>query len=275
MHSLIRRGPLRRLCKAWLPFAGTYSFVCVSLVQCVFAIRIYALYRAKKVILIVFGLFLAGELALMAFFINHTTALPNPPGVTGCAGGGAFGSRGAAAFWGPSVLFDVVVFAMTVYKSYVTIKHSRSFGVLGILLRDGSLYFAVIFFVNMVNIFTLIFAPLDLIAVNANLATTLPVVITTRLILNLKATRVDVVSDYPSSQRTAFRAPGSHAHGSEWFPANQSNESATLWSFNAILDVLGVSDTSLRTKPTLQGSDPQAHELVVMDLTANPTKLLP
>jgi hypothetical protein len=46
-------------------------------------------------------------------------------------------SRGAAAFWGPSVVFDVVVFALIVYKSSVTIKHNRSLGMLGILLRDG------------------------------------------------------------------------------------------------------------------------------------------
>jgi len=51
---------------------------------------------------------------------------------------GDFHSRGGAAFWGPSVFFDIVVFAMTVYKSYVTIKHNtRSFGILRVLLRDG------------------------------------------------------------------------------------------------------------------------------------------
>jgi hypothetical protein len=97
---------------------------------------------------------------ILKFFISHTTMLPDPPGVTGCAGGGAFGrlasakypiqhtntsfSRGAAAFWVPSLIFDAVVFAMTISKSISTLKSNRSLGVLGILLRDGSFYFTLV-----------------------------------------------------------------------------------------------------------------------------------
>jgi len=59
-------------CQKYLPFVGTYSFVCVSLVQCVFAIRIYAIYGGKKLILIVFALFFVGELSLIAVSLFST-----------------------------------------------------------------------------------------------------------------------------------------------------------------------------------------------------------
>ncbi|KAJ6577337.1 hypothetical protein B0H19DRAFT_1061982 [Mycena capillaripes] len=217
-------------CAGWLPFAGTYSLICVTLVQCVFALRMYALFGARRSFLIAFMIFFAAEITFMAFFINHTTLLPDPPGVAGCAGGGAFGSRGAAAFWAPSLIFDVVVFAMTIYKTTQTLKENRSLGLLHTILRDGSLYFTIVVFINLANMLTLLLAPLDLASIHANLATALPVVITNRLVLNLKASRADPSSSY---------APASGYNSTSGYINQTYDRSATLWSFNAVVNVLG------------------------------------
>ncbi|KAJ7096188.1 hypothetical protein C8R44DRAFT_889899 [Mycena epipterygia] len=214
----------------------SYSLVCVGLVQCVFALRTYAVFGGRRSVLVAFVLFFAGEITFMAFFIAHTTLLPDPPGVTGCAGGGAFGSRGAAAFWAPSFIFDIIIFAMTLYKSYVTFKGSRSLGFIGILLRDGSLYFCVVVFINLINMMTLVLAPIDLMTVHANLATTLPVVMASRLILNLKYSRAALTDSYASG--SAYAGVGTMSFSSN--PVARSSMTSK-WSFGAIVDVLGNS----------------------------------
>ncbi|KAJ7650650.1 hypothetical protein FB45DRAFT_1018040 [Roridomyces roridus] len=221
-----------QVCARFLAFPGSYSLVCVGLVQCVFALRMYALYGGRRSVLLAFLLFFIGEVAFMAVFINHTTLLPDPPGVVGCAGGGSFGSRGAVAFWGPAFIFDVVVFAMTIYKSYKTLQGSKSLGLLGVVLRDGSIYFVIVAIISVVNMMTMIFAPLDLLSVNASLATTLPVILTNRLVLNLRASDVD--------HETADSLPPSQSVGSSMtFQRNSTVESSNTWAFGSVIDVLG------------------------------------
>jgi len=254
------------ICGRWLPFAGSYSLVCVGLVQCVFALRTYAMFGGKRSVLVAFGLFFAGEVTFMAFFIAHTTLLPDPPGVTGCAGGGAFGSRGAAAFWAPSFIFDIVIFAMTIYKSYMTFKGSRSLGLIGILLRDGSLYFCVIVFINLVNMLTLILAPLDLMAIHANLTTTLPVVMATRLILNLKSSRAASTDSYAS--RSAYTGVQTMSFSNN--PAARSSISSK-WTFNAIVDVLGTSKLGSSTMSETDTVGRSEYELDTASRKRNPS----
>lgn len=202
------------------------------------------MYGAKRAVLVAFGLYLAGEIAFMGYFISHTTLLPDPPGVAGCAGGGVFGNRGAAAFWAPSLIFDLVVFTMTMYKSYKTYQGSRSLGVLGILLRDGSLYFAVVFSINLMNMLTLLLAPLDLVSLHANLSTSVPVVITSRLILNLRSSRAasTETATYPSASRNLSRMQTMS------FGTNTAVQSiASKWGLGGILDVLGDSKFETET----------------------------
>ena len=48
----------------WLPFVGVWTFVCISPVQCVFAVGIYTMHGAKKtalIVMIVYGLYFLAE----------------------------------------------------------------------------------------------------------------------------------------------------------------------------------------------------------------------
>ncbi|KAJ6561788.1 hypothetical protein B0H19DRAFT_1142629 [Mycena capillaripes] len=184
-------------------------------------------------------IFFAAEIAFMAFFINHTTFRPDPPGVVGCGGGRAIGkssSRGAAAFWAPSLIFDVVVFAMTTQ----TLKENRSLGILHIILRDGSLYFTSL-------------APLDLTTIHANLATALPVVITNRLVLNLKASRAESSSSY---------VPASGYNSTAGYINQTYDRTAILWSFNAVVNALGTrSERSAYEEPSAGAVSSGGYEL--------------
>jgi len=85
---------------------------------------------------------------------------------------------------------------------------------------------------------------------------TFPVVITARLILNLKASRVSQTTDYHSLQP---RAPSSHIYGSDRLPTYLLDQSATLWNFNAVLNVLGVFDMGSTDKLECAGQRPVPH----------------
>ncbi|KAJ7744194.1 hypothetical protein B0H16DRAFT_1560449 [Mycena metata] len=219
----------------------TAAVVCIGLVQCIFALRTYAMFGGKHSVLVAFALFIAGEVTFMAFFISRTTILPDPPGVTGCAGGGVFGSRGAVAFWAPSFIFDIVIFAMTIYQSYKTFKGSRCLGLIGIMLRDGSLYFCVIFCVNLANMMTLILAPLDLMTIHVNLTTILPVVMTTRLILSLKSSR---------AASTDFHPRGS-AYTGRCVQTMTQSSLTSKWSVGNVVELVGSSQLGPLAMPEL------------------------
>jgi hypothetical protein len=72
----------------------------------------------------------------------------------------------------------------------------------------------------------------------------MPVVLTNRLILNLKASRA--APPTTSSYATRERAAGTQSLNF------RSKETATAWSFGAIVDVLGASGRSTASETTLQ-----------------------
>ncbi|KAK2464698.1 hypothetical protein APHAL10511_003274 [Amanita phalloides] len=56
-----------------------------------------------------------------------------------------------------------------------------------LVVRDGVIYFAVIFVANLVTVLTFIFAPMDVKAINASFSTLITNLMVSRLILNLRS----------------------------------------------------------------------------------------
>ncbi|KAI0319454.1 hypothetical protein OF83DRAFT_791819 [Amylostereum chailletii] len=93
------------------------------------------------------------------------------------------GAKHYAVAWGGVLMFDTVVFLLTVYRGY---KYRRAGRLVIVLMRDGAFYFIVLFLTNLANIFMFLFAPPSLKAASTTFTNVLSAVLITRLMINLK-----------------------------------------------------------------------------------------
>ncbi|KAF8547723.1 hypothetical protein OG21DRAFT_1526964 [Imleria badia] len=121
----------------------------------IMAMRVYALYEKSRLILTTLFIIAVGVVVfgLWAVFLdpsgtggNTSTSYMNP----GLA-------LHIAIAWAGQLIFDAVIFLLTVWKSYCIGKMGDRL-LVDILLRDGSMYFAIISCVNAVNIAMLLLA---------------------------------------------------------------------------------------------------------------------
>ncbi|KAI6040470.1 hypothetical protein EDC04DRAFT_1488186 [Pisolithus marmoratus] len=157
-----------------------YSFwspVLVIVVQTIGAIvmimRVYALYERSRCVLAIL-VFLAVGMTAVSFCIFSAAPaadlVPTQESLIGCPTPGFFSSDQAIyllAAWAGQLLFDVVVFGLTFWRSvYARTPGKRNIS--NVLLRDGSLYFAMMSAANTANIITLAVASDNLKVVTTN-----------------------------------------------------------------------------------------------------------
>jgi len=85
--------------------------------------------------------------------------------------------------WTGVLIFDIVIFSLTLYKA-LTIR--REIPLLDVMVRDGAMYFSVLFIVNLVNILMLRFSPPSLKHCAETLTNVLSTILASRLVLNLR-----------------------------------------------------------------------------------------
>jgi hypothetical protein len=90
------------------------------------------------------------------------------------------------SYWIGNTTFDTVIFILTVYKTLSLYRAGHRLPLVTLLLRDGALYFGVIFCANTMTILTFAFAPPTLKVVHATFAHVVTVILVSHLILNLK-----------------------------------------------------------------------------------------
>ncbi|KAI0246886.1 hypothetical protein BJV78DRAFT_95391 [Lactifluus subvellereus] len=88
-----------------------------------------------------------------------------------------------ASAWTGVLIFDSVIFSLTLYKA---VTFGRDIPLLDVIVRDGAMYFSVLFIVNAVNILTLRFSPPFLKHCTATLTNVLSTTLVSRLVLNLR-----------------------------------------------------------------------------------------
>jgi hypothetical protein len=93
--------------------------------------------------------------------------------------------EGLGAAWSGLLLFDTLVFIMTLYKS-VSSEWGGNATLFKILLRDGCLYYAVMVLTNLCNIVMFFIAPLGLRGIPATFTNVLSSTLISRLVLNLR-----------------------------------------------------------------------------------------
>jgi hypothetical protein len=92
-----------------------------------------------------------------------------------------------SALWAAPLFTDACIFFLTLWRTarYYRKKHAHM-STVQLVLRDGTIYFAVIFSANLMNTFIYFLAPEDLKAMGASFSQILTAIMISRLQLNLR-----------------------------------------------------------------------------------------
>ncbi|KAF8909731.1 hypothetical protein CPB84DRAFT_1765327 [Gymnopilus junonius] len=145
------------------------------------------------------------------------------------------------AFWSIPLVYDTLTFMFTTWKAYEFWKAEVDTPLFSIIWRDGLLYFFAIFSMNLTNVIIFLSVPPALRAVNLSATLVLEVILSCRLILNLRGAPSLSVSNSQVSQ------PKGSANNSK-MPFNRSHVALADQE-----DVGPVETASVRLEPVRGG----------------------
>ncbi|KAF4615904.1 hypothetical protein D9613_011367 [Agrocybe pediades] len=161
-------------------------------------LRVYALYGRNLYILAFLLVLWVVQIVLSSIGINTGFAVPLPPGLVGCIFSGS--NPLFPAIWVTPLLTDTCIFILTMWRTrgYLT-SRSRTFRTptLELFMRDGLMYFLVIFSANLLNMLLFFLAPQDLKAIGASFSQMLTATMISRLVLNLRSVSSSEISRSP------------------------------------------------------------------------------
>ncbi|OCB88809.1 ABC1 domain protein [Sanghuangporus baumii] len=175
-------------CTHFVRYPGAMQIISNIASGTTLSIRVYALYSQAWWVIAVLLPVLIAEIAVESWAVQGGAPAPLPPGVPGCilTGRDDEGIK-FATFWAGQLVFPTLIFIMTIIR----VLHLRRLApirdsILTVLLRDGIMYFLVIFVANTVNVVTYIVAPDDLRFANAPFTNVITTLMICRLMLNLQ-----------------------------------------------------------------------------------------
>ncbi|KAL4073436.1 hypothetical protein J3A83DRAFT_2536084 [Scleroderma citrinum] len=198
-------------CDSLLLASQVVIYVVQTIGGVVMTIRVYALYQNSRLVLVFLGAFMFVTIVLGCWGVFSPTTPSSltmfvPPsqstGNAGCPSGAYFSSRLAvyvAAVWSGQLVFDILVFLLTLVRS-LQIRKESSRSIVDTLLWDGSLYFAVMCGINIANITILLVATNSLKGVASDFVNVISATLISRLMLNLRDPRAtDPMDSSPCS----------------------------------------------------------------------------
>ncbi|KAG6866106.1 hypothetical protein C0991_008413 [Blastosporella zonata] len=152
------------------------------------------LYGKSMTIVGILGVIMAAEFAVHTYTLTRVFPAPSPaPGVTvPCIAIGP--TNWLVAFWALPLVFDTLSFGLTLYKSIQHWRNEVKSTTLSLLFRDGLVYFAAIFSMNLINVVLFVTQDETLQAINLPSTLMLNIIMSCRLILNLRKPRNVIAS---------------------------------------------------------------------------------
>lgn len=243
-----------KVCDHYVKFAGACAMSLVAIAQIIMILRVYALYRRSKRVLALLLTMLSAQMVVIGFGLSTGVRVHLPPGFPGCVLTGK--NQWIVTLWAAPLCTDSVIFGMTLWRSLRYRKKYGRFRTIDTILRDGSLYFLVIFSVNLMNCLIYLLAPSDLRALGARFSQTLTSMLISRLQLNLRQIRNPSYIDQGSQEPPP--------HPSRWSGLDRNTaEFTTFFS----LGPLGEEPDDSPVRSTLQGS------MALSDVTTNQTEI--
>ncbi|KAJ3532349.1 hypothetical protein NM688_g7438 [Phlebia brevispora] len=141
------------VCNRFVLFPEALKTVIIAVIGVIFILRLYAIYSRSRLILGVFSALLCAELGVKIWAFTDGVSVKLPPGLISCILTGKTPNRYVWTFV-VELIFDTCVFFATIVK---TLKIHRASSpshnmLIRIMLRDGILYFAVIFGANLITV---------------------------------------------------------------------------------------------------------------------------
>ncbi|KAI0811180.1 hypothetical protein BC629DRAFT_1732226 [Irpex lacteus] len=199
-------------CERYVRFPEILKIFTATAVGIVFILRLYAIWGRNRNILICFSVLLALEIAVKIWSFTGGIRLQLPPGLVGCILTGNPSSNRVMFTWVAELAFDTLVFFTMLYKTIVLFnrmpRSTRAASILQVLLRDGVVYFAVIFVSNLVTLLIYVLAIPDLKVINASFSTLITTLMVSRLMLNLRLRLVPNSADADSVITAPYSADG-------------------------------------------------------------------
>ncbi|KAJ6476920.1 hypothetical protein C8R45DRAFT_1008249 [Mycena sanguinolenta] len=198
------------MCDGFQNYHEYFALLSQILVAVMLIMRTYALYERSKYIL---ALTISVTLAAIVFAIvmlstrNARDMLDPRLQALGCPSPTTHDvNLRSAAAWGGMLVFDVMIFLLTIYKALRC--ETRSGSLLSVMFRDGSMYFGIMIVTNGANIATYTLGGPLISGSGTTVVNALSSVMLTRLMLNLRdpkvlrrthrTTRLTTIDDSPA-----------------------------------------------------------------------------
>ncbi|KAL4253687.1 hypothetical protein ABKN59_003728 [Abortiporus biennis] len=238
------------VCNRYVLYPEILKIFTAFTIGVIFILRLYAIYSRNRIILITFTILLFAELAVKIYAFTDGVRLDLPPEFDGCilTGRDADGKR-IVYTWVAELIFDTSVFFATLYRTVSLYRSSElgpSSNLIRVIMRDGVVYFGVIFVSNLVTVLIFVAAPPDLKVVNASFSTLVTSLMVSRLMLNLRREAMrrspamdnNLLTNSSLGHRRSQSGFRSFGSGSDFTSANKGFDSfataSDIWSRGTI-----------------------------------------
>jgi len=152
-------------------------------------LRTYALYGRTRLMLAILTMTALAEMVYVVWQTVAEKGSSTPSSISGFEGCllpiGPQASSQLRSLWIDQLCFDVLIFALTLYKAVQAFRGGGS-SILSIMLRDGTIYFGVMIITAIVGIIDFGFFPSYVRGVTASFGNVLASTMLSRLMLNLR-----------------------------------------------------------------------------------------
>ncbi|KAI0766388.1 hypothetical protein BD413DRAFT_570526 [Trametes elegans] len=170
------------MCQHFVRYEGSMTVIGINTTALMMLLRIYAMYEGKRIVVAIVTVVFCVEFGVNAWLLTHGIAVRHTGGITACtmifdpnqvyvpshivSSGDAthpvpLSSKGliaSSSAWLP-LIYDTVVLFFTVKRTYRGIKNPTAGHIMRILLKEGLLYYSVIFTITLILTLMIVFAP--------------------------------------------------------------------------------------------------------------------
>ncbi|PPQ84153.1 hypothetical protein CVT25_002019, partial [Psilocybe cyanescens] len=174
------------------------ALISIVLSQMVLGGRVYAVFSQSKPLGFILASILIVELVVGGVAISHITHPPSipigapglPPDFQPPPCGALTGPfKWQVTYWTLPLFYDTLTFLLTAWKAYSFWRKELHTHLFNIIWRDGLLYFLAILIMNILNVVLFLAAPNGIRTINLPATIILEIILSCRLILNLKGTQ--------------------------------------------------------------------------------------
>jgi len=182
-------------CKKVFLWQPVGALVSTFISQTIMGSRVYALYGNSKILAGGLSVIMVAEFIVHVYTLTRVFPAPAPaPGIPiPCVAIGP--TQWLVSFWAIPLVFDTTTFLLTLYKTVGYWRTRVDSPTLAVLFRDGLSYFTAIFTMNLVNVVLFVTQNTTLQAANLPATLMLNVLMSCRLVLNLRGSKSVVSSD--------------------------------------------------------------------------------